>query len=428
MTQKNPSPPKTRGAYLKDALRRNVLSKRGAVDVVKRLFLTFLVLSPIVVYLGVRYVAVRVSARAKAPWVIWSHEGIDPANSVQVWWETETPTGTALWLSDDPSATFVKVADSSAATTMHVVTLVGLSPDTRYYYKVGSAGNPARSFRTAPAADVPFNFTMISDTQAMWGTGHMPRVAAAIARIRDTAFVSDVGDLVQDGDYQPYWDYFFHTNDPWLSKFGFVPVPGNHDERGGFNESSLWTKYFNYSTSSRRLYYAFNWSNVLFVSMQIAVGSEESALVDGGDQRRWLEGVLGAAQDKAFRVVMFHRQVYSTIPLGDSEAFIETWLPTFDAYNVSLVVHGHHHTYQRFWDGNRTYICLGGGGGLVDLSHMTKPGNQHVNPIPNYMVGSVDGDRMVVSVYTPAGELVDSVTLENRPATHRAEQVAGGSS
>lgn len=413
---------------------KRALQQVSLRDVLLRLGLSVLLLTPVVAYLGVRNLMVQASARAKPGYVVWSEADVNPQTSVVVRWETTTATGSAVWIAPSPAGVFQLNYSATEAVRFHAARLEGLEPGTRYYYRVGApedalgdladASGAPRSFQTAPRAATPFNFTMISDTQAMWGTGHMPRVARALGNLGDTGFVANLGDLVQDGDVQAYWDYYFQVNEPWLHKFGFVPVTGNHDARGGWQDRSLYADYFSFATPGQRLFYAFNWSNALFVVMEIAEGDDENLTADA-TQEAWLRHTLAAAQDQAFRVVVFHRQVYSVEPGQDSIDAIRTVVPLLVEYNVSAVVHGHHHCYMRFLDPHGlTYLCLGGGGGMQDIAHVSHPYCQRFCNVPNYLVGHVDGDILRFDVHEPAGTIIDSVTLVNDPVTGQASQRA----
>ena len=63
-------------------------------------------------------------------------------------------------------------------------------------------------------------------------------------------------------------------------------------------------------------------------------------------------------------VVVFHHPPYSCSNHGDTNDVLETWLPLFDD-DVTLVLSGHDHNYQRFQDGSTTYVVSGGGGSKV---------------------------------------------------------------
>lgn len=401
--------------------------RRAARGFIIRLGLTALLLAPIVGFFSSQAHQVSASPRAKGPWVIWAHETLDPSKHVQVWWETADPAPTSLWLAEASGGSFRQVMDDPEPREAHVVNLANLTADTRYLYRVGDPASPARAFRTAPArAGGPFNFTLLSDTQSFGGLGSQHRVAAAIARLDDTAFVANLGDLVQNGDVQAQWDYYFAFSEPWLRKFGFVPVTGNHDARGGWDAASLYPKYFNCSTPGGRFFYAFNWSDACFCVLEIAETGDADPTNDGGEQVAWFRRVMTGARDRAFRVVFFHREVYTNLPGNAHRAMFETWVPLFAEYNVSLVVYGHHHAYQRFWDGNCTYLCLGGGGANQDPVHVVKPNCERLAVVPNYVVARVNGSRLAITAYTPEGSAFDHVTLETGGSASEAAGRPGG--
>ena len=404
----------------------------SAWNILKRLLISFLLISSIGIYIAFRGLDWSLSPFDKNPYVCWSTLNADPSTMVEIRWETSILTNSDLWYGLNPTS--LLYLPNATQSKMHVVNLTGLIPGQRYYYKISENSDELRTFRTAPTTITPFNFTLVSDTQALLGIGHMGRVFQAIARLQDTSFVVDIGDVVQDGSNQRDWNFFFRTGDQWLKKFAIVPITGNHD--GDYKDnysSSLYPHYFGYADPvHQRLYYSFNWSNVQIVMMQMGHGGESNLQWDGGLQLTWLNQTLANGQDKAFRIVMFHRNVFSSEMGQMAENTIRDLVPILDYYNVSLVLHGHHHVYQRFLHQGRygevTYVCLGCGGGLQDVTHTTGGWDfvelQAINNGPAYSMIFVNGNDLYFKHFAPSGELIDSFHLQNQ--NNRAIQVAGG--
>jgi len=78
-------------------------------------------------------------------------------------------------------------------------------------------------------------------------------------------------------------------------------------------------------------------------------------------QTAWLESKLSSGSPR-WRVVMFHHPVFSCSSHGNTQAVIDAWLPVLTAHDVDLVITGHDHNYQRFQQGNTTFVVTGGGG------------------------------------------------------------------
>ena len=78
-------------------------------------------------------------------------------------------------------------------------------------------------------------------------------------------------------------------------------------------------------------------------------------------QTAWLESKLSSGTPR-WRVVMFHHPVWSCSTHGNTQSVINAWLPVLTAHDVDLVITGHDHNYQRFQQGNTTFVVTGGGG------------------------------------------------------------------
>ncbi|MHA1453681.1 MAG: metallophosphoesterase, partial [Promethearchaeota archaeon] len=290
---------------------------------------------------------------------------------------------------------------------IHHARLTGLIPGTRYYYQVeDSEGNPlwdVRTFKTAPNLGETFNVTLISDTQQLWGIGHYEMVASAISKIHETDFVLDAGDIVQLADDQKSWDYFFKVSEKYTDRFPLITVPGNHD---GDDVNSLYTTYFTQSHPNGR-YYSFNWSNTQFVMAEIADGGDVHKGIPENDLHyTWLNQTLENGQDKDYRVLMFHRQIFSS--LGNNEELMANLIPVIEKYNVSLTIYGHIHSYERFYYQNYTYLCSGGGGGLQNIYVRTQEFSEvhAMGPTISYLE------------FSPSGIRLKTVTTTNKVIEH----------
>lgn len=78
-------------------------------------------------------------------------------------------------------------------------------------------------------------------------------------------------------------------------------------------------------------------------------------------QTSWLQSRLQSGTP-TWRIVMFHHPVWSCSSHGNTQAVIDSWLPTLTANGVDLVITGHDHNYQRFQQANTTFVVTGGGG------------------------------------------------------------------
>jgi hypothetical protein len=377
--------------------------------ILRNFVLTVLIASPIALYLGMTSLRENMVALEKAPFTHFS--GLDPRTQIYITWETAVPGAGAVWVGTSPDA-LALVGENTTQATLHRFAVAGLAPGTRHYYQVGTPGSApgdrslVQSFVTAPATTSAFNFTLISDTQQFLGTGHHGRVAPALASL-DTGFIANVGDIGQEPDWQGTWNLYFAEANQYLAKNSFVPVLGNHD---GHYPDSLYTRYFGASHAPDRFFYAFNWSNVCFVVGEIGHG--DSANPDQDRERAqdaWINATLAQAQDKDFRVLMFHRNMYSAT--GTNQELADRIYNIARAYNISLIIHGHMHHYERILFEDYTTLCLGGGGGMQDVFLSETEYTQVRSVGPSLTQITVDGDLMGITTYSPDLAVIDQINL-----------------
>lgn len=376
--------------------------KRG----IRNALLSLLVLTPLVGYLGYSLLIEAFAPIDKLPWTHFN--GIDPHTEMYVTWETSAQSAAIVDYGTDPGA-LTSHEENTNVDTLHRVKLTGLTPDTQYYYK---AGDPAstqrfdtRTFRTAPTTK-PFNVTLFSDNQQMWGTGHYNTIADAIARLPNTAFVTVAGDFGQEGEEAPTWNVAMEYTTRFSGRFPFAPMGGNHD---GECCNNLYTRYFGVTTAPSKNAYSFNWSNCQFVMSNISVANTSPNLIYNQDNDAWVNATLEAGQSKDYRILIFHRAVFSSN--GDSDDIIARVTPTAEKYNVSLVIYGHEHIYERYWYHNRMYMCLGGGGGLQDFFTSTRETLQVTRMGACFTQLLFDTAGITIRTLSPTNTLLDVVHM-----------------
>lgn len=271
--------------------------------------------------------------------------------------------------------------DDATVTTEHSVTIDGLTPNTVYYYEVGSTTTPLAGddvdhfFKTAPATgdSVPTRIWAIGDSgypdPGVVGTWIRDGDAVRDAYIAYNGGVAsaDVFLLLGDNAYTLATDAEYQT-DLFEQYPGFMRTTpawaciGNHE---GFVADSIAQTgdYYNVFTlpaageaggvpSGTESYYSFDYGNIHFVVLD----SEESIFAANpaatAAMQAWLESDL-AATDAEWLIAFWHRPPYSKGFLHDSDveveeiAMREKMVPILDDYGVDIVLAGHSHHYER---------------------------------------------------------------------------------
>jgi hypothetical protein len=392
---------------------------------IRNIGLTLLILLPLVGLMLINDTFMATSPMEKQPWVHWN--GLNPSEEVFISWETKLNSTSLVEYGTSPD-TWAKTASDPTSVTLHRVKLELLSPNTLYYYRVsndeGKTIFAKGSFKTAPATNnfTNFSFAILSDTQNFWGTGHYPRMTKVLASMNDLAFVAFAGDMAQDhgqtsllrpDSRQPSWNDFWRHTNRFTSTIPIVPDPGNHDSCNLPYETNLYQRYFGISTGPNHNYYSFNWSRTQFVMVQIADGGDEGRNNDSTlptyKQDEWINATLEAGQLLDYRIMIFHRALYSSN--GNDESLINRFMPILIKYNVSLLFYGHEHVYERFYIQNQNIICLGAGGGLMNGNVRPQEGSQIANIGPSFTKVTCTEFGITITTLSPTLNTIESIHL-----------------
>jgi hypothetical protein len=292
-------------------------------------------------------------------------------NSIKVRWRTAAASNSVVRYGTSQAALTSQVTDTSSVTE-HIVTLTGLSPNTRYYYSIGATGttltgNEDNFFVTPPPAGT------VKPTR-IWATGDFGNGSNNSSMVRNTylnytgntytdmwiwmgdnAYSSGLDNEYQDKVFNYRYERLFRSTCIW-------PCPGNHDYANvGYQGSSALTTNFPYFNafsvpqngeaggvpSGTPKYYSYNYANIHFISLD-SYGSLNAA---GSPMYNWLQSDL-AANTQKWTIVYFHHAPYTK---GSHNSDTETELihmrtrinPLLENYKVDLVLSGHSHSYER---------------------------------------------------------------------------------
>ncbi|MDB6031891.1 MAG: hypothetical protein JWM16_2229 [Verrucomicrobiales bacterium] len=248
-------------------------------------------------------------------------------------------------------------------TTEHELRATGLTPNTAYYYAVGSstaqlAGGVDYYFRTAPLASKPTRIWVIGDAGTQTFQQEQVRDAYySYAQGRYTDLWLILGDNAYPaGTDDQYQAAVFNVYPEILRQTPVWPTIGNHETYGAPDNDHL--AYLDIFTlprngeaggisSGTEKYYSFNYGNIHFVCLDSMTVSRQP----GSAMLTWLEQDL-AANTNHWLIAYWHHPPY-TKGSHDSDYEIEliemrsNVLPVLESYGVDLVLSGHSHAYER---------------------------------------------------------------------------------
>ena len=263
----------------------------------------------------------------------------------------------------------------------------------------------------APAVTLPnqngsLKFAVLGD----FGTAARPEyeLAAQMAKFY-TGFKLELVVLVGDNLYgaERPQDFKAKFEDPYkpLLDAGvkFYAALGNHDARA--------QRYYNPFNMGGELYYTFKApkEKVRFFMLDSTYPVPE--------QIDWVEKELKNSSDE-WKIVVFHHPIYSSGGRHGSDLELrETLEPLFIKYNVSVVLAGHDHFYERIKPQQGiVHFVVGSGGQLADgdidkNSNITAKG---FDTDQAFMAVEISGDKMYFNAISRQGEVVDSGIIDRR--------------
>ena len=273
---------------------------------------------------------------------------------------------------------------------------------------IAATQSPAETPITLPNKDGSLKFAVLGD----FGTGEQPQyqLAEQMATLHGRFkydFVVTVGDNLYGSERpQDFRKKFELPYKPLLDAgVKFYAALGNHDAR-----EQRFYKLFN---MEGKLYYAFSPKpNVRFFAFDSTYPEPEEI--------RWLDKEL-AASSSDWKIVFFHHPLYSSGNRHGSDLRLREVLePLFVKYNVSVVLNGHDHFYERVKPQKGiAYFVVGSGGQLRKGNIDRRSGITAVGFDTDlaFMAVEITGDEMYFSVISRLGQTVDSGVLTRRKIT-----------
>lgn len=236
-----------------------------------------------------------------------------------------------------------------------------LEPDTRYYYRVGNydldAISETKSFKTGKNKE-SFTFICLADSQGMVKSNYdlfNNTFRAALKNFPNAEFVAHLGDFVDDGNNEDYWEWLFE--DTIWSENAVVPVAGNHEARvstvvykSGAENSII--SHFNVQgipdqDTSTGIYYSFEYGNATFIVFNTNDLDREKKI--DTKQYKWALRVADNAKTK-WKIVLIHKSPYSNGPHHDDDdvkSMTDQIIDFCSEAGIDFVIAGHDHVFVR---------------------------------------------------------------------------------
>jgi acid phosphatase type 7 len=285
---------------------------------------------------------------------------------------------------------------SGAPSLRHELTFEGLSPGTRYSYKIEPGGRTG-SFKTSPDGDADLFFIAWGDSRSYYDK--LARISELAAKDQPD-FTVHSGDLVDSGTVDEDWDRFFESAAPLLRTGALWPAIGNHDTGA--------KQYFDlFVLPEPETWYTFT------------AGPAQFFILDSNWQPRkdpkqiaWVAEELKRSRAR-FKFLVCHHPLVSCP--DDDFAFDREWSmyglygKALEAANVTAVFQGHNHNYQRAERKGVVYITTGGAGApLYDVGPLT-PETKFAREVHHYVRVRLTGRTMTLEAVDIDGRVIDRV-------------------
>ena len=341
-------------------------------------------------------------------------------------------------------ATDKAFTDDGSTTYIHEATLTGLTPNTKYEYRVGyGADRRSDWYRLETAGASVYDVLIYPDSQSGDYSQWEEIVKSSALRNPRTALYISMGDLVDNGEHAYQWRTWLNSIKPLSANVPLATTLGNHEMYTldwKMREPYAYLNYFavppNGNEIFNRRYYSYDFGDVHYVVLDTML--YESNHEDNHDthhpdlydvQIQWLRQDL-TANTKKWTVVLMHRDPFqyafdrpgANRAVGfDDEGVL--FMPIFDEFNVDLVLSAHLHSYRnrghvRNFDRDSSgplYILTGIAGDARRPKWKAHPLDVYVAPDRdknNYMTMTVTPNKLIVKAFLPDGTQLDESVIE----------------
>ena len=342
------------------------------------------------------------------------------------------------------NATDKVFTDDGSTTYIHEATLSGLTPNTKYEYRVGYRNDRRSEWYSLETAGASvYDVLIYPDSQSGDYSQWEQIVKDSAHRNPRTALYISMGDLVDNGEQDYQWRTWLNSIRPLSATVPLATTLGNHEMYTldwKMREPYAYLNYFavppNGNEIFNRRYYSYDFGDVHYVVLDTQL--YESNHEDNHDthhpdlydvQVQWLRQDL-AANTKKWTVVLMHRDPFqyafdrpgASRDVGFNEEGV-LFMPIFDEFNVDLVLSAHLHSYRNrghVRNFNRDtsgplYILTGIAGDARRPKWKEHPLDVYVAPDRdknNYMTMTVTPNKLIVKAFLADGTQLDESVIE----------------
>lgn len=301
--------------------------------------------------------------------------------SITIRWRTNVACYGRVEVGPSAGTYTTATVDETCPTTEHIVTVPGLSADTKYFYRISATdgtifqGAAENFFRTNPPANTTRKIRIIAFGDC--GRGNATYQDENLANYQNYLTTNgidapDAWILLGDNAYNSGTDAEYTNNffgiygGNILKNHKLYPSPGNHDYgNSSANKASRSMPYHNIFTvpqngeaggvaSNKQNFYSYDIGNIHFLSLD-SYGTEADLtdMQTGGSStlKTWIDADL-AANTKKWTVAYWHHPPYTkTSHNSDTEsdlvAIRQNFITYLESRGVDLIINGHSHGYER---------------------------------------------------------------------------------
>ena len=278
----------------------------------------------------------------------------------------------------------------------------------------------SKKFPTLPCNKFDeLNFIFISDTQN--STGHLKSISKIIGKFHEKKslhFILHGGDFVKTGGSQKMWKNYFEMQRNY-SNIPLIPVIGNHEYYGDFQNkplSSNYKKYMGNPSKSDKGYSLLSFQH--FNLIRLNSNFDRLKEIEQEEQKSWLKEALEQSKQSSKKtIISFHHSPFSSVSSKSSfhvKKLRNEFVPLFEEYNknIILVLTGHSHLYERSIKNNIHYLVSGPAGGIRAISLRKNPYSVFKKPFRSTFTHfKIENDIMELRTYSRKGKLIDFLTL-----------------